>query len=345
MQQSKDSFSRNPSWKLVYIFLIAGLGLAFIAAVSIGPVWVPPSELADAVLGRLSGRDSLSYTIIFQIRMPRVILSGLVGAGLATSGVILQGLLKNPMAEPYVLGISSGAALGATLAILFGVGTGFFGFKAVPVVAIIFGIGTTFLVYNLSRVSGQVAITTLLLAGIAVGSFFTALTSLSMVVGGQELHRVIFWLMGGFSGTTWEDIKMVVPYLIIGAFPVYFFARDLNLMLLGEESARHLGVDTEKVKFILLAASSLITAAAVSVSGLIGFVGLIIPHSVRLLVGPDHRVLLPAASLVGAVFLILADTLARTLGGAMEVPVGVITAMCGAPFFLYLLRREKNAGF
>jgi iron complex transport system permease protein len=331
-------------WKLIFPGLIAVLFIAFIGAVGIGPVRVSPADVAHVITGRAAGGET-AHSIVFLIRMPRVVLSALVGACLSISGVVLQGLLKNPMADPYVLGISSGAAFGAVLAILFGLGSQAFGFNAVPAAAFAGGMATIFLVYNLARVRGRLSITSLLLAGIAIGSLLSAMTSLAMVISGQELHRVIFWLMGGLVGTTWTDVQNVVPYMAAGVLPIYWLARDLNLLLLGEEPAIHLGSDVEKVKLILLASSSLVAAAAVSVSGIIGFVGLIIPHSVRFLVGPDHRTLLPAAALVGAIFMVLADTIARTVGGAVEIPVGVITALCGAPFFIYLLRRKKEAVF
>lgn len=332
-------------------WLAVVLVITVIMAVGIGPVPIAPADVLRVVLKGLgcssaSGEVPVSVqAIVLEVRMPRVILASLVGAGLAISGVVLQGLLKNPLAEPYVLGISSGSALGAVLAILFGLGREALGFNAVPAGAFLLGMATALLVYNLARVGGKVTVSTLLLAGIAVGSLLQALTSLAMVVSGQELHRVVFWLMGGFVGATWSEVLNVLPYLGVGMVPAYVFSRELNLLLLGDESARHLGTEVEKVKFILLVCASLMTAAAVSVSGVIGFVGLIIPHSVRLVVGPDHRVLVPAAGLVGAIFLVLADTLARTAGGAMEIPVGVITALCGAPFFIYLLRRERRLGF
>lgn len=339
---------------LVNFSLVVALAAVVLLAVGTGPVRIPPAQIVGALAKELTGAENLALagnlpenagTILFQIRMPRVVLSALVGACLAVSGAVLQGLLRNPLAEPYVLGISSGAALGATLAILFGVGAKAFGFQAVPGAAFLLGMGTTFLVYNLARVGGRVTMTTLLLAGIAVGSLLSALTSLAMVLSGQELHKVIFWLMGGFAGATWSDVKTAFPYMVAGTVPIFFLARELNLLLLGDETARHLGSQVERVRLVLLAAASLVTAAAVSVSGIIGFVGLIIPHGVRMLVGPDHRVLLPAGALVGAIFLVLADTLARTVAGALEIPVGVITALAGAPFFLYLLRREKSTGF
>lgn len=284
-------------------------------------------------------------TIVFQLRLPRVILAVLVGAALAISGVILQGLLRNPMADPYILGISSGAALGASVAILFGLGAHVLGIYTIPVMAFLGASGTAFVVYNLARVGNRVPMSTLLLAGIAVGSFLSALTSLAMVTSGQNLHQVIFWLMGGFAGRGWDHVRVLLPYVLIGITPIFLYARELNVMLLGEEPAQHLGVEVERLKQLMLGAATLVAASAVAFSGIIGFVGLIIPHAVRLLVGPDHRVLLPTSALIGAIFLAAADAVARVAAAPLEIPVGVITALCGGPFFIYLLRKKKDPGF
>ncbi len=340
--------------KLPVVILLFVLGAAVILFTTIGPVPISPIDVLSILLRRLPlvgdfippGDWPESFeTIVFQMRLSRVILAMLVGAGLAASGVVLQGLLQNPMGDPYILGISSGAALGATLAMLFGFGVHALGMYAIPLFAFIGAIVTAFVVYNLARVGNRVSMSTMLLAGIAVGSLLSALTSYAMITNGQNIHQVIFWIMGGFAGRGWEHVKVLLPYILIGYIVMFLYARHLNAMLLGEEPAQHLGVEVERLKQVMLGAATLTAAASVAVSGVIGFVGLIIPHAVRLIVGPDHRVLLPAAVLTGAVFLAAADTLARVAAAPQEIPVGIITALCGAHIFIYLLRKKKGPGF
>jgi len=280
--------------------------------------------------------------IVFTIRLPRVILAIIVGGALASAGVVFQGLFRNPMAEPYVIGVSSGAALGATLAFTLHLNINLMGLSSVPVMAFTGGLATTAIVYNLGRVGRQVPLTVLLLAGIAVGSFMSAVNSILMIFNREEIHEIVFWLMGGFSARGWEHVQAAFPYIAIGLVFITAHVDDLNIMLLGEEKAQQLGLNINRVQLVLISAASLVTAAAVSVSGIIGFVGLIIPHTVRLIIGPDHRFLLPAAALLGGIFLLLADTLARTVVSPMELPVGVITSLAGAPFFLYLLRKNRQ---
>ncbi len=280
--------------------------------------------------------------IILQIRLPRVLLAAAVGSSLAVSGAVFQGLFRNPMADPYVIGISSGAALGAVFAMLSGFSLALGGFGAVPLFAFGGGIITIMVVYSMARVGRAVPVMTLLLAGIAVSAFLSALVSLLTYFAGERLHMVVFWMMGGLGGATWQQVKVMVPYALVGYICVSVFSRDLNAMLLGEETASNLGVDTERMKKIMLAGSSLLVAAAVSTSGIIGFVGLVVPHFVRLVAGPDHRFLLPASALLGGTLLIATDTLARVIIAPSELPVGIITAILGAPMFLYLLKKRKK---
>ncbi len=280
--------------------------------------------------------------ILLQIRLPRVLLAAAVGSSLAVAGAVFQGLFRNPMADPYVIGISSGAALGAVFAMLSGFSLVLGGFGAVPLFAFAGGIITIMLVYSMARVGRAVPVMTLLLAGIAVSAFLSALVSLLTYFAGERLHMVVFWMMGGLGGATWHQVKVMVPYALVGYICVSVFSRDLNAMLLGEETASNLGVNTERVKKIMLAGSSLLVAAAVSTSGIIGFVGLVVPHFVRLVAGPDHRFLLPASALLGGTLLIATDTLARVIIAPSELPVGIITALLGAPMFLYLLKKRKK---
>ena len=328
-------------WFLTIICLIFGLILTIIFAISIGPVDIPTGIVFKILFQFPQSWPDKYSIIVMDVRLPRILLSALVGSGLAVAGCAMQGLFKNPMASPYILGLSSGAAFGASLAIVLGIslGTGVF---AVPFMAFIFALITIFLVYNIAKVRGRVPMETLLLAGIAVGAFFSAQVSLMKYIAGEELRDLVFWLMGGFWASSWDRVAIAFPLILLGVAAIMFFSRDLNIMLMGEEHALDLGIKVESVKKIILIFASLITAAAVSVSGIIGFVGLIIPHIMRIIVGPDHRILLPSSCLVGAMFLIWTDTLARTMIQPTELPVGIITASFGAPFFLYLLRRKKK---
>jgi len=330
------------------------LGLTVVLCATIGPARIGFTDVLTMMLRRLPWAGSMIprgdwpdhyETIVFQMRLARVILAALVGAGLAASGVILQGLLINPMADPYILGISQGAALGATAAMLSLGGVLALGIYTVPLVAFLGGMATSIVVYNLARVGNRVQMSTLLLAGIAVGMFLSAITSYMMITSGQNVHQILFWIIGGFAGRGWDHVMVLLPYIIIGYSLMHLYARRMNVILLGEEPAQHLGIDVERMKKVLLTAATLTTASAVSVSGVIAFVGLIIPHAVRLMVGPDHRVLLPTAALTGAIFLIIADALARVVAAPEEIPVGIITALCGGPFFIYLLRKKNDPGF
>jgi iron complex transport system permease protein len=340
------------------IIIAAALALlvSVFLGVTIGAVRVSVAEvlgiLARDILGIgvgpshvLPELEGLKASIILQIRLPRVALSGLVGASLAVAGATFQGIFRNPMADPFVIGVSSGASLGAVLAIVLGLQAGFLGLGAVPLMAFTGALGSILLVYSISRVQGRLPVLTMLLAGIAVGSFLSALVSLAVYFSNQQIHQVVFWLMGGFSGATWQYVRLAVPYVAVGCAACLVYARDLNAMVLGEDTAVHLGVDTEWVKRALLGAASLLTATAVATSGLIGFVGLIVPHVIRLVAGPDHRVLIPASALAGAAFLVTADAMARTVIAPTELPVGILTSMFGGPFFIYLLRRRKNLAY
>ncbi|MCD6568165.1 MAG: iron chelate uptake ABC transporter family permease subunit [Dehalococcoidia bacterium] len=285
------------------------------------------------------------HTIILDIRLPRVLLAGLVGAALGVAGATYQGLFRNPLADPYLLGVASGAGLGATVAFLIPFTISWMSFGAVPLFAFAGAVGAVAVVYSLARVGRTLPATTLILAGVALGSFFSSITSYLMTICGEELHGIVFWLMGGLSLTRWSEVLTVFPCVLVGTVIIYLHGRPLNVMQLDEEQAQQLGINVERVKLILLGAASLITAAAVCFTGLIGFVGIIVPHAVRLIWGPDYRFLLPLSTLVGAIFLIVADTLAHTIIPPTEIPVGVITAFCGAPFFLYLLRKRQGFAF
>lgn len=334
---------RRRHWTLSLAALTALLISAMVISVCVGQVFIAPPEVVSTVFNvNTEQAPAAVKNIILNIRMPRVLLSALVGSALAVAGAILQGIFRNPLADPYIIGVSSGASLGAVLAMVFGVGVTIFGVAAVSAVAFIAAMLTLVLVYNLARVGGRVPITTLLLAGVIVGIFLHALTTLVTYFGGEKLHAAYLWLLGSFSTAMWSQVHVLLPAVVAAAAAAWLYSRDLNIMALGEETALTLGVDVEHVKRALLALAALLTAASVSVSGAIGFVGLVTPHVVRLMVGPDHRVLLPASFLAGGTFLMACDSVARTAIAPVELPVGVVTALCGGPFFIYLLRRKKG---
>ncbi|MBN2568166.1 MAG: iron chelate uptake ABC transporter family permease subunit [Deltaproteobacteria bacterium] len=276
-------------------------------------------------------------TILFSIRLPRVLFAGLVGAALSSAGVVFQALLRNPLADPYILGISGGAAVGAIVGIVAISSLPF----CVPFLAFLGAIFTVVLVFVIGGTRRGLNSNTLLLAGVIINAFFSAIIMfLVSLSGSSDLHSITFWLMGDLSVVSLGEIMLGCVFLFAGFFIVYAHARTLNMIVMGEETALQLGINVEKTKIILLLASSVITAVAVAFSGIIGFVGLIIPHIMRMMLGSDHRLLLPASFLFGASFLIIADTIARTIIPYTELPVGVITAVCGAPYFIYLLRRR-----
>jgi len=286
--------------------------------------------------------------IVLQMRLPRVILAACVGALLAVAGCAFQGLLRNPLADPYIIGVSSGAALGASIAFAFGLDRLAGGYGVTPL-AFAGAVGTMLVVYGLAYKAGRVAVESFLLAGVVVGSFMWASVFIVMALAAltQEGHRAYFqdialWLMGDLGQARWQAVGSLLPLSLLGCALIYAFSRDLNLMLLGEEPAVHLGVRIETVKKVIIAAAALVTAAAVSAVGVIGFLGFIVPHIMRRLVGPDHRILLPTAALAGGLFLICADTLARSLLPPNELPAGVVTALVGAPFFCHLLWKRRR---
>ena len=317
--------------------------LVIIISITMGSAKVPPLRsiriLFESLLGLKGAGNETERTIILSLRLPRAILAGMVGAGLSVSGATFQALLRNPLADPYILGVSSGAAVGAILVILLGLGTHSLG---LPLASFLGALLTVLMVFYFGRQDRKIHPHTLLLAGVIIGSFLSALIMFFISVSQkEELHTIIFWLMGDFSFSNARAIFIIFPYIFLGIFLLYFRSRQLNLILSGEENAVQLGVDVERLKLISYLSASLLTAASVSVCGLIGFVGLIIPHSVRLIFGPDHRLLIPASAFIGASFLIASDTVARTLLAPTELPVGVITAAFGGPFFIYLLRTRK----
>ncbi len=328
--------------------MLGGLLLAAILlAVATGPAAIPWRVVGAILLHRLGVPIHAAWTdtaaaIVLDLRLPRVLLAATVGAGLAGAGTVFQGLLRNPLADPYVIGVSAGAAFGATVAITGGLTAGLWGLAATPLLAFAGAVAATVLVYALARRGADAPVEDLLLAGIAVSAFLGAIVSWLQLSGGESLQRVFFWLMGGFSGRGWPHLAMAAPLVITGLALAWLLGRDLNALLLGDETARSLGVQVVWARRLLIGAGALMAAAAVSAAGLIGFVGLIVPHLLRLAVGPDHRRLLPASALGGAVLLVLADLGARSVVPSTELPVGILTAALGAPFFLVVLVRERR---
>ena len=277
-------------------------------------------------------------TIIFSIRFPRIIFAGIVGASLSTAGVVFQALLRNPLADPYILGISGGSAVGAITGMIIGASVIPFGITGL---AFLGAVLTVILVFGIAKTGRELQSNTLLLAGVIVNAFFAAIIMFLISTSrNAELHNIMFWLMGDLSLSTRAEIILTGFFSITGFIAIYIYSRPMNLIVTGEETAMQLGVNVERTKKILFLVASLVTGVAVSVSGIIGFVGLIIPHIMRMMLGSDHRLLLPASFLFGASFLAIADTIARTVISPTELPVGVITALCGAPYFIYLLRRR-----
>ncbi len=330
-----------------YHLLLMGLILlgSILMTLSIGSVQVPVGITFRILLNQLplleieQDWSTTQESIIVALRLPRVFLAVIVGAMLATAGVAFQGVLRNPLADPYILGISSGAAVGAAGAILFVNTANILAKIALPLFAFLGAILSLLMVFALAWRRNREAVS-LILAGVVIQSFLGAILAFAVTISGTKLRTIVFWMMGSLAGNDWSNILFLMPYLIICFTLIYAFYRNLNILSLGEQAAHHLGMNVERIKILVLLAASLLTAAAVSVVGIIGFVGLIVPHIVRLITGPDHRILIPVSCLAGSVFLLWSDTLARTLIPAMEIPIGVITALAGAPFFGYLLKKR-----
>lgn len=336
---------------LFFGLLVALLAVAVVCAIAVGSTSIAPQHVVRVLLARLlpaswmGGEpvDETDMIVIWLVRMPRVLVAALVGAALAIAGAQMQGLFQNPMASPDVISTSSGAALGAVLAIAAGLAQQ--SLFWLPICAFAGALATLFIVHGLTTRGGRTPMAMLLLSGVALNSLVGA--AMSFVIYFNRTHyditqEIIFWMLGGLSSRTWTHVWMAAPCVLIGAAVSLYYARELDLLLAGEETALSLGVEVEPVKRALLVTAALLTGAAVAVSGVVAFVGLIIPHMVRLLVGPSHRRVIPGAALIGAIFLVLADLLARTIRPPEEIALGVITASCGAPFFLYLLTRFRR---
>lgn len=330
-----------------WIWSLSLLLITLLLNAGIGPVPIPLRDLVQMLLNKAPWFEfdptwSQTFeTILFQIRLPNAALVALTGMALGGSGAAYQGLFRNPLADPYIIGVASGAGLGAVLAMSVNWPTSVLGMATVPLAAFVGALITVGLVYAIARVGRSTPVTTLILAGVAVSSFATAMTSMIMLLSTEELHRAVNWMVGGFALGGWEPVLAATPYLLVGLISLGLLGRPLNVLQFGDEQARQLGLNVERAKLVIVITASLVAATAVSFSGIIAFVGLIVPHIVRLIWGPDHRRLIPLAILVGGSFLLSADIIARIVMAPRELPVGVVTSVVGAPFFLWLLHRAK----
>ncbi|MFY9173864.1 MAG: iron ABC transporter permease [Peptococcia bacterium] len=337
--------------KYIMILLVLVLMLVCLGASTVGTAHISLGQAIRIVVGKIPKLSSLVDTglipsnhiaIIWQVRMPRIILSAMIGACLAAVGACFQGLFCNPLADPYILGISNGAGLGATVAIVMGLGGLAYGVGYVSLLAFLGALITAIVVYLIANVGGRLPAVNLILSGVAVGFFASSFVTVLMALNRENTERIIMWLMGSVNAANWQQVAILFPVTVVGCLILCLFARELNAIGAGEETAKSLGVKVETVKKLLLGVSSLLVAVCVSVSGIIGFVGLVIPHVARLIVGPDQRALLPFSTVIGALFLVLCDTIARSVIPPAELPLGAVTALCGAPYFCYLLIKAKK---
>ncbi len=330
--------------------LLATLFLTIIVSLSMGPVNLSIHRITGIIVEKMvqivtrqsAPARTVEEIIILHIRLPRVLVGVLVGASLAVSGVVFQALFKNPMASPFVTGVSSGAALGASIAIVAGAGGTALGLGFVSISAFLGALGAALLVSVISRAGSGSQTLRLLLSGLAVSYVLSAATSLIMIISGQELHAVVSWLMGGLTNSNWTQVEIGMPTSMLGILGAYVFSRELNVMLLSDEEAKNLGVEVEKTRRRLVILASTTTAVAVSLTGTIGFVGLMTPHLARSVLGSDHRILVPTSAILGSVMLVVSDAIARTILIPSEIPVGIVTSLLGGPFFIYLLVTGRN---
>ncbi len=321
-----------------YVTAITLLIVSIWCGVSIGSVHIPLEVLWN------KAADETAANILWKIRLPRVLLAGLVGASLAIAGAAFQGLLKNPLADPYTLGVSSGASVGAVMTLFFGISLPVVGLYVLPTLSMIGAILTMVAVMSFARiVDRSLKMETLILTGVIFSSFLGSLISLMIALSGEELRQVIGWLLGSVSMRGWPYVQMIIPFVVIGSVILWTQRRELNVLLYGEERAKHLGVNVKRSKYLILVGGSMLTGAAVAVSGTIGFVGLVVPHMTRMIWGSDHRHLLPLSFLNGATLLIICDLVARTIIIPRELPIGVITAFIGAPVFSYIFYKQRRS--
>ncbi len=341
-ESTVDVVEKSRSRRIWIVILFGGMLASIFASLAfgtVGPIGAgTPTRYSWADFFNSIFAEGLLSNILMNLRLPRILLACAVGAALSISGAVMQCLFRNPLAEPYILGVSSGAAVGVSLGLIWGVTS----LLSTPILAFCGALITVAAVYGIAQVRGRIKTDTLLLAGVAIASFLSAVSFYMLYAAGKDRDLIISWIMGSFALTTIDEVLITTFVLTMGGLVVFLFARDMNVMLMGEETAKQLGVDADTVKIIVLVTASILAAIAVAFVGIVGFVGLIIPHIVRMTLGPDNRILIPASAFAGGIFLIWMDVLARTVAGGQEIPIGIITAFCGAPFFIYLLRSRKT---
>lgn len=347
-KSGKNRNSRDLWLKVILIFVLV---LCVAISASIGSADLSVTDSLKIIASRIPyigkyinySEIAVVYSkIIWQIRMPRILLAGFVGCGLSVVGAAFQGMFRNPLADPHILGVSSGAALGATIAMLSGIGFHLIGLGMIGTFAFIGALLTAFIVYQLSCVGNKLPVVNILLTGIAVSTMLSAIISFLMTFHHDKIEKVYLWTMGSFSAATWDRVLFLAIITVTCCGAIIIFSRELDVIMTGNDTAESLGINTARIKKIIIMVASLQVAACVSVSGMIGFVGLVIPHCLRMISGPKHKVLLPLSCLGGAIFMIICDTIARNAAAPSEIPVGVITAILGTPYFIYLLQRNKR---
>lgn len=323
---------------LVPVLLILILAVSIVTAIGIGAVGIPVSEIIDILLHRV---QTVNGSILMDIRLPRVLLACIIGAGLAVVGGVMQGIFKNPLVDAYTLGMTSGAALGAVISIVTGMNISIFGIDTTGVFAFLGAILTLLFVYSLAYNRSRVSINSLLLAGVAMSYFLASVISFLMMLNHNKIEHIVFWTMGSISMAAWNKVSVAAAVILPGISVLLFYARELNILALGEDSAHHLGIDTARLKNVLLITCSIVVGCVVSTGGTIGFLGLVAPHIIRLLCGSDNKKVLPYSAVLGAILLVASDTVSRTLIQPVDIPVGIMTSIMGGPFFIFLLRRQK----
>lgn len=335
-------------------YLLALLVLGSLLSIYLGSLFgrleIPAEIVGKSILNAVGLKadpalDSTWKVVVVNIRLSRICLSMLVGIALAVAGTVFQGILRNPLADPFTIGVSTGAAFGASIALFFGLGSKFFsGFGLIPIASLAGAMAALFAVISLGRISGQLRRETMVLAGIVVATFLSALISLIKSLDEESVASIVFWVMGSFQGRGWNHFAFALPYMIVGLVLIWAYSRELDILSMGDTQARQMGVRTDKVRLRLMIGASILTAAAVSVSGVIGFIGLVMPHLVRMTIGAEHRKLLVLSGLLGGIALLWSDVLARILlPGGEELPVGVVTAIMGGPFFCFILVRTGRS--
>jgi len=323
----------------VLIALIILLIASLIFSASTGAVKISVSEIMDVLVNRT---DSVNASILMDIRFPRVLLAAVLGAGLAAVGGVMQSIFKNPLVDSYTLGMSSGAALGAVISIITGMNVSIMGIDTTGVFAFAGAVLTLFFVYSLAYTKSRMSINSLLLAGVAASYFLSSVISFVMMLNHDKIEHIVFWTMGSLSMATWDELRVSVLFILPSLAVLIYYTRELNILVMGEDAAHHLGINTAALKNILLITCSLIVGSVVSTGGTIAFLGLVAPHITRLVTGSDNRLVIPYSALLGAVLLVLSDTVGRVLIQPVEIPVGIMTSIMGGPFFIFLLRRQKS---